>query len=191
MLTLTLRKIITTKKLRIRIPERKTSARKTMGPKKSDQNGYYNEDDLQVWKDRCLRRNEEMKGMVDKLADLQTVVNFMMQNNVMQPPFPLQDTPIPATKNNTQKKGQKTVLVAPQHTRTKEHSHRPSREVGRGESIKGDSRRTHRTKEANPKEHRHVQGKKLCFNVINGERSKRTHNDTGSSAPKRMKSGDS
>ncbi|GMP96194.1 hypothetical protein CsSME_00044944 [Camellia sinensis var. sinensis] len=23
-------------------------------PKKSDRDGYYNEDDLQVWKDRCL-----------------------------------------------------------------------------------------------------------------------------------------
>ena len=58
-------------------------------PKKSDQNEYYNEDNLQVWKERCLRSNEEMKGMANKLADLQSVVNFMMQNNVMQPPFPL------------------------------------------------------------------------------------------------------
>ncbi|KAL7220303.1 hypothetical protein ACSBR2_013218 [Camellia fascicularis] len=97
-----------------------------------------------------------MKGMANKLADLQTIVNFMMQNNVMQPPFPLQDTPIPVAENNAQKEGQKTVPVAPQHTRTKEHSHRPSREVGRGESAKGDSRRTHRTKEVDPREHRHV-----------------------------------
>ncbi|KAL7183186.1 hypothetical protein ACSBR1_041795 [Camellia fascicularis] len=47
-------------------------------PKKSDRSGYYNEDNLQVWKDRCLRRDDEMKGMANKLADLQTVVNFMM-----------------------------------------------------------------------------------------------------------------
>ncbi|KAL7178426.1 hypothetical protein ACSBR2_031548 [Camellia fascicularis] len=47
-------------------------------PKKSDRSGYYNEDDLQVWKDRCLRRDDEMKRIVDKLADLQMVVNFMM-----------------------------------------------------------------------------------------------------------------
>ncbi|KAL7241988.1 hypothetical protein ACSBR1_014546 [Camellia fascicularis] len=87
-------------------------------PKKTDQSGYYNEDDLQVWKERCLRRDDEVKTMANKLADLQTMVNFMMQNNVMQPPFPLQDTPIPAA--NTQKGGQKTV---PQHTRSERHSH--------------------------------------------------------------------
>ncbi|KAL7252422.1 hypothetical protein ACSBR1_007081 [Camellia fascicularis] len=103
-------------------------------PKKSDQSGYYNEDDLQIWKDRCLRRDDEMKGMADKLADLQTVVNFLMQNNVMQPPFPLQDTPIPAAKKGAQKEGQKTVPTAPQHGGTKGYSHRPSREVGHGES---------------------------------------------------------
>ncbi|GMP30781.1 hypothetical protein CsSME_00005291 [Camellia sinensis var. sinensis] len=61
--------------------------------KRTDQSKYYNEDNLQVWKDRCLRRDEEVKD----LADLQLVVNFMMQNNVMQPPYPLQDTPMPAT----------------------------------------------------------------------------------------------
>ncbi|KAL7214537.1 hypothetical protein ACSBR1_026864 [Camellia fascicularis] len=69
-------------------------------PKETDRNGYYNEDDLQVWKDRCLRRDEEMKGMANKLVDLQSVINFMMQNNVMQPPFSLQDTPIPAAKKD-------------------------------------------------------------------------------------------
>ncbi|KAL7171302.1 hypothetical protein ACSBR2_036034 [Camellia fascicularis] len=69
-------------------------------PKKSDRGGYYNEDDLQVWKDICLQRDDKMKGMTNKLADLQLVINFMMQNNVMQPPFPLQDTPIPATKKD-------------------------------------------------------------------------------------------
>ncbi|KAL7223088.1 hypothetical protein ACSBR1_024715 [Camellia fascicularis] len=65
-------------------------------PKKPDQNRYYNEDNLQIWKDRCLRRDEEVKEMATKLADLQLVVNFMMQNNVMQPSFLLHDTPIPA-----------------------------------------------------------------------------------------------
>ena len=42
---------------------------------------YYNEDNLQVWSDRCLRRDEEVKELANKLADLQSVVNFMMQNN--------------------------------------------------------------------------------------------------------------
>ena len=58
--------------------------------KKTDQSRYYNEDNLQVWRD------EEVKELADKLADLQSVVNFMMQNKVMQPPYSLQDTPIPA-----------------------------------------------------------------------------------------------
>ena len=52
-------------------------------PKKPDRSGYYNEDDLQVWKDRCLQKDEEVKEMANKLADLQSVVNFMMQSNVM------------------------------------------------------------------------------------------------------------
>ena len=90
-------------------------------PKKPDRSGYYNENDLQAWKDRCLRRDEEMKEMANKLADLQSVVNFMMQNNVMQPPFSLQDTPIPAA--NAQKGGQKTIPIAPQHPRSERHSH--------------------------------------------------------------------
>ncbi|KAL7247870.1 hypothetical protein ACSBR2_002723 [Camellia fascicularis] len=72
-------------------------------PKKAGRDEYYNESDLQVWNDRCLKRDGEMKGMANKLTDLQLVVNFMMQNNVMQPPYPLQDTPIPATKTDTQK----------------------------------------------------------------------------------------
>ena len=38
-------------------------------PKKTDQSGYYNDDDLQVWKDRCLWRDDEVKGMANKLAD--------------------------------------------------------------------------------------------------------------------------
>ncbi|KAL7193397.1 hypothetical protein ACSBR2_025083 [Camellia fascicularis] len=74
-------------------------------PKKIDQSGYYNEDNPQVWKERCLQRDDEVKGMANKLADLQTVVNFMIQNNVMQPPFPLQDTPIPAAKKDARQDG--------------------------------------------------------------------------------------
>ncbi|KAL7240225.1 hypothetical protein ACSBR2_005984 [Camellia fascicularis] len=93
-------------------------------PKKSDRSGYYNEDDLQVWKDRCLWRDDEIKGMANKLADLQMA------------PFPLQDTPIPAARKDTQTGGQKTTPTTPQHDRTKEHSHQPSREVGHGESQK-------------------------------------------------------
>ena len=46
--------------------------------KRADKGRYYNEDDLQTWKDRCLRRDEEVKEMANKLADLQSVVNFMM-----------------------------------------------------------------------------------------------------------------
>ncbi|THG11328.1 hypothetical protein TEA_004291 [Camellia sinensis var. sinensis] len=71
---------------------------------KSDRSGYYNEDNLQVWKDRCMRRDDEIKRMTNKLVDLQTVVNFMMQNNVMQPPFLLQDTLIPAVKKDASAK---------------------------------------------------------------------------------------
>ena len=127
-----------------------------------------------------------MKRMMNKLADLQSVINFMMQKNVMQPPFPLQDTSIPAA--NAQKRGQRTIPVAPQLTRSEKHSHRPSKEVGRGESMREESRRTHRTREADPKEHRHVQRQELCFDTTNGERSKRAHNEAASSAPKRLKS---
>ncbi|KAL7231857.1 hypothetical protein ACSBR2_009978 [Camellia fascicularis] len=82
-------------------------------PKKMDRSGYYNEDDLQVWRERCLWRDDEVKAMANKLADLQTVVSFMIQNNVMQPPFPLQDTPIPTAKKDTQKRGQKAVPTVP------------------------------------------------------------------------------
>ncbi|KAL7170985.1 hypothetical protein ACSBR2_035777 [Camellia fascicularis] len=39
-------------------------------PKKAGRDEYYNESDLQAWKDRCLRRDSEMKGMTNKLADL-------------------------------------------------------------------------------------------------------------------------
>ncbi|KAL7237266.1 hypothetical protein ACSBR2_003537 [Camellia fascicularis] len=101
-------------------------------PKKSSQVEYYNESDLQIWKDICLRRDDEMKRMANKLADLQSVVNFMMQNNVMQPPFPLQDTPMPRAKTNAQKGGWKTIPLVSQHGKEKEPSHRPSRDVGRG-----------------------------------------------------------
>lgn len=54
-----------------------------------------------------MRKDSEIKGMVNKLADLQSVVNFMMQNYVMQPPFPLKDTLIPAAKNDAKKRGRK------------------------------------------------------------------------------------
>ncbi|KAL7225166.1 hypothetical protein ACSBR1_020531 [Camellia fascicularis] len=59
------------------------------GPKKGGRDEYYNESNMQAWKDRCLRRDKEMKDLVNKLTDLQTMVNFVMQNNVMQPSFPL------------------------------------------------------------------------------------------------------
>ncbi|KAL7262277.1 hypothetical protein ACSBR1_000621 [Camellia fascicularis] len=88
-----------------RIPEKKDISQDGDVPKKVGRGEYYNESDLQVWKDRCLRRDGEMKGMTNKLTDLQLVANFMMQNNVMQPQFPLEDTPIPAAKNDAQKGG--------------------------------------------------------------------------------------
>ncbi|KAF5934264.1 hypothetical protein HYC85_030435 [Camellia sinensis] len=127
------------------------------------------------------------KGDVPKKSNRSEYYN----EDDLQPPFPSQDTPIPATKKDAQAGGQKTTPTTLQHDRTKEHSYRPSREVGRGESRMGDSQRTHRTKEADSKELRHVQGKDLCFNATNGGRFKRTHNDTGSSAPKKLKSEDS
>ena len=52
-------------------------------PKKPNRSKYFNEDALKVWKDRCLRRDGEVKEMANKLTDLQSVDNFMMQNNVM------------------------------------------------------------------------------------------------------------
>ncbi|KAL7264454.1 hypothetical protein ACSBR1_002411 [Camellia fascicularis] len=79
-----------------------------------------------VWKDRCLRRDGKMKRMANKLADLQSVVNFMMQNNVVQPLFPLKDMLIPVAKNDAQKGGQKAIPAVPQHDKVKECSHRPS-----------------------------------------------------------------
>ncbi|KAL7175124.1 hypothetical protein ACSBR2_028848 [Camellia fascicularis] len=51
--------------------------------KKGGRDEYYNKNDLQVWNNRCLRRNREMKEMGKKLADPQSIVHFMMQNNVM------------------------------------------------------------------------------------------------------------
>ncbi|KAL7214880.1 hypothetical protein ACSBR1_027125 [Camellia fascicularis] len=38
-------------------------------PKKRGRDEYYNERDFQVWKDRCLKRDEEMKEMENKLTD--------------------------------------------------------------------------------------------------------------------------
>ncbi|KAL7240382.1 hypothetical protein ACSBR2_006101 [Camellia fascicularis] len=129
--------------------------------------------------------------MANKLVDLQSVINFMMQNNVMQPPFPLKDTPIPAAKNDAQKGGQKAIPVVPQHDKVKERSHQPSRDAGRAESMTKESQRTPRAKGTYVKEHQHVQGKELCFNTMNEKKSKRMHNDTESNAPKRLKSVDS
>ncbi|KAL7258679.1 hypothetical protein ACSBR1_004735 [Camellia fascicularis] len=47
----------------------------------------------------------------------------------LQPPFPLEDKPIPAAKNDAQKGGQKSILVVPQHDKAREHSHQLSQEV--------------------------------------------------------------
>ncbi|KAL7205583.1 hypothetical protein ACSBR2_018508 [Camellia fascicularis] len=97
-----------------------------------------------------------MKGIENKLADLQSVVNFTMQNNVMQPPYLLQDTPIPAAKTNTHKREKKAIPVVSQHDKEKECSHWPSRDIGRIESVRGESQRTPHTKGTYVKQHRHV-----------------------------------
>ncbi|THG03437.1 hypothetical protein TEA_013955 [Camellia sinensis var. sinensis] len=79
--------------------------------KKGSRDEYYHENDLQEWKDGCLRRDEELKDMANKLTDLLTVVNFMMQNNVIQPVFPLHDTPAPTAKASVPREGQKIMPV--------------------------------------------------------------------------------
>ena len=48
-------------------------------------------------------KTRKLKDMANKLTDLQTMVNLMLQNNVMQPISPLQDLPAPATKTGAQK----------------------------------------------------------------------------------------
>ena len=130
-----------------------------------------------------------MKEMANNLTNLQSIVNFIMQNNVMQPPYPLQDTPMPAA--NAQKQGQKAIPEAPQHNGSERHSHRPSREVGRREPRREESRRTQHAKEADPRGHRHVQGQALYFDTTHGEGSKRARHETECSIPKRLKSKDS
>ncbi|XP_028080764.1 aldehyde dehydrogenase family 2 member C4-like [Camellia sinensis] len=107
--------------------EKREGATLLTGGKPCGQKGYYIEPTIftDVWKDRCLQRDSEMKGIANKLANLQPIVSFIMQN-VMQPPFSLQDMPIPAAKTDAQKRGQKTVPIIPQRDRTKEHSHWPS-----------------------------------------------------------------
>ncbi|KAL7197965.1 hypothetical protein ACSBR2_020482 [Camellia fascicularis] len=98
---------------------------------------------------------------------------------------------MPEAKTDAQKGGQKTVPAIPHHGKENEHSHRPSREVERGESVRGDSQRTPRTRGTYVKEPKNIQGKGLCFDTVNEEKSKRTYNDTESSTPKRLKSVDS
>ncbi|KAL7231695.1 hypothetical protein ACSBR2_009849 [Camellia fascicularis] len=125
-----------------------------------------------------------MKGMANKLVDLQSVVNFMMQNNMMQSSFPLQDMPVPTAKTDAQKGGHQTIPAVPQHGKEKERSHRPSRDVGRVESVRVESQRTPRTKGTYAKEPRHIQEKRLCFDTMNEKKSKRTHNDAGAAYQK-------
>ncbi|KAL7207636.1 hypothetical protein ACSBR1_029562 [Camellia fascicularis] len=149
--------------------------------------------DLDVEEDnRNIKTRDQNHGVKDvgQTGDVPKKPDRSGYNNEdnLQPSFPLQDTSIPAA--DAQKGGQKIIPITPQHTRSERHSHRPSREVGRGESRREESRRTYRTKEADPKERRHVQGQVLCFDTPNGEGSKRARNEAESSAPKRLKSGD-
>ncbi|THF94023.1 hypothetical protein TEA_020432 [Camellia sinensis var. sinensis] len=46
----------------------------------------------EVWKDGCLKRDDEVNELANKLTDLQTVVNFMIHNKVMQLALPLPAT---------------------------------------------------------------------------------------------------
>ena len=57
--TLTLKETIATQKTRDQSHGVKDTGQEGDAPKKTDRSGYYNEDDLQVWKDRYLRRNED------------------------------------------------------------------------------------------------------------------------------------
>ncbi|KAL7198746.1 hypothetical protein ACSBR2_021112 [Camellia fascicularis] len=75
---LTWRRKTVMKDLGIRISWEKDVGQEGDAPKKAGRDEYYNESDLQVWKDRCLRIDNKMKGMANKLVDLQSVVNFMM-----------------------------------------------------------------------------------------------------------------
>ncbi|KAL7248024.1 hypothetical protein ACSBR2_002842 [Camellia fascicularis] len=58
-------------------------------------------------RDRNLgEKDVGQEGGVPKKSDRSRYYNEDdLQNNVMQPPFPLQDTPSPAAKNNAQKRG--------------------------------------------------------------------------------------
>ncbi|KAL7174786.1 hypothetical protein ACSBR1_043860 [Camellia fascicularis] len=58
------------------------------GPRRGNREECYNESDCQVWKERCLWRDDELKDLANKLTDLQIVVNFMMHSKVMQPVLP-------------------------------------------------------------------------------------------------------
>ncbi|KAL7163401.1 hypothetical protein ACSBR2_039494 [Camellia fascicularis] len=130
--------------------------------------------------------------MADKLTDLQTVVNFMMQNNVMQLTFPLQDTSEPVAKTGAPKKAQKIAPTVSKHGKGQGDSHRPSKDVGHTESMQGESQRTPRTKGTYVRGSQQIHGQGLCFDdKENKEKSKRTHLNIGSNTPKKLKSTDS
>ncbi|KAL7263183.1 hypothetical protein ACSBR1_001372 [Camellia fascicularis] len=77
--------------------EANNAARGRNSLKRGNREEYYNKSDFQVWKGRCLRRDDKVKDLANKLTDLQTVVNFMMQNKMMQSMLSLPAAPTPAS----------------------------------------------------------------------------------------------
>ena len=54
-------------------------------PKITDRSGYYNEDDLQVWKDRYLRRNEDPSIRDAKTGGMSAPKETAFKNRRAQP----------------------------------------------------------------------------------------------------------
>ena len=130
--------------------------------------------------------------MVEILTDLQTVVNFMMQNNVMQPTFPLKDTPVPAGKIGASREGLKTTPTMPQHGKGHGETRRTSKDVGHPESRRAESQRTPRAKKTYVRGSQQIQGHGLCFDETEDiGRSKKTNQNASNKMSKRLKSIDS
>ncbi|KAL7262229.1 hypothetical protein ACSBR1_000576 [Camellia fascicularis] len=94
--------------------------------------------DLDVEKDNCNEETRDKNHEEEDVCQESDVPNKSDRSEYYNEDD-LHDTPMPAAKD-TQKEGQRTVPVVPQHGRTRGHSHRPSREVGHEESPKTRSR---------------------------------------------------
>ncbi|KAL7250592.1 hypothetical protein ACSBR1_012589 [Camellia fascicularis] len=85
-------------------------------PKKGGRDEYYNESDLQVWKDRCLRRGRGDKRngeQVGRPADSGQLYDAKQHDATTIPVT----RHTPAAKTDTQKGGQKIVPVVSQHSK--------------------------------------------------------------------------